>query len=88
MHVHFKVEVETVRAFLSGNESSYDNREPIDTVALIKYCDDEAHVSLGHGEFPISVLRQIANHCKESGATSIRWEHKGKKIKVSTQNDN
>lgn len=79
MFVHFKTEVETVRVFLSGTESSYDSRESIDTVALIKYCDDEAHVSLGHGEFPLSVLRQISNHCKASGATSIRWEHKGKK---------
>jgi hypothetical protein len=79
MFVHFKVEVETVRVFLAGDSGSYGRREKIDTVALIKYSDDEAHVSLGHGKYTRSVLRQIESHCKAAGATSIRWEHNGKK---------
>jgi hypothetical protein len=79
MFVHFKVEVETVRVFLSGDSGSYGRREAIDTVALIKYSDDEAHVSLGHGKYTRSVLRQIENHCKAAGAANIRWEHKHKK---------
>lgn len=79
MFVHFKKEVESVRVYLSGDDDSFDNREPIDSVALIKFCDDIAHVSLGHGEFSRKVLRHIANHCKKSGATVINWEHNGKK---------
>jgi len=78
MFVHFKTEVETVRVYISGDESSYDNRDDFDTVALIKYTGGEAEVSAAHGELNMKVCREIYKHCIANGAKTVRWEHKHK----------
>ncbi len=79
MFVHFKVESETVRVFIDGDENSYKERKPYDAVATIKYCSDgSADISAALGLFPIAASRKIIEHCESMGVTEIRWEHKNK----------
>lgn len=78
MFVHFKTEVETVRVYVEGDSDSYEKREQYDTVALIKYSGDTAHVSAAHGELSMRICRAIYQHCIDSGAKTVHWEHKSK----------
>lgn len=89
MFVHFKVEEESCRVYLNGDDNSYTNREKFDSIATIKYLGEEiAYVYAALGSFPINACREILTHCERMGANEVRWEHKSKKNKVSTQNDN
>lgn len=79
MFVHFKVESETVRVFIDGDENSYNNRESYDSIASIKYeGDDVAYVYAALGRFPAKARRMIVEYCKSKGVKEIRWEHKNK----------